>query len=245
MYRYCYLLILFPILLLGCHSTNEADGILEKAIAQHGGSAYDDLHVSFQFREISYGLKRSGGQFVYSRSFEDSLGIQHDDTLSNNGFFHWEDGKAKMLSSELMLAKEEALNSVMYFALLPQPLADEAVIAEYLGVTQLEGQQYHKVSVTFDEKGGGTDFQDVFLYWFRTDNHALDFLAYTYEVEEGGARFRKAVNQREVGGIVWNDYINYKAPKENEQFNQVDSLYSAGALDSLSFINLTNMKAYE
>ncbi|MBK8501742.1 MAG: hypothetical protein IPL46_05765 [Saprospiraceae bacterium] len=68
-----------------------------------------------------------------------------------------------------------------------------------------------------------------------------DYLAYNYQTDGGGSRFRRAINRREVGGILFADYVNYKTDPETLYILNFDSLFETGALDSLSLIATENV----
>ena len=103
------------------------------------------------------------------------------------------------------------------------------------------GRSYHKFNITFDQEGGGTDFEDEFIYWFDATDYSLDYLAYLFHVNGGGIRFRKAINQRRVAGVLFNDYINYKADHNQLKVADTDHAFEAGKLEELSQILLDNI----
>jgi hypothetical protein len=128
---------------------------------------------------------------------------------------------------------------VAYFVLLPVKLADPAVRADLVGESKLDGQLYDKVRVRFRAEGGGKDYGDTFFYWFNRQTHTMDYLAYS----EGGPRFRKAINPKVVGGIRFQDYINYKGEtSDTTSVGQYDQRYSANQLPELSRIEQTNIR---
>lgn len=222
---------------------NPAQPIVDKAISAHGGKLYEHAHFSFDFRDRSYEYKREDGLFEYRRIFTDSIGQKNVDILNNQGFTRLTDGDTAGLPDKKAQAYTNSVNSVIYFALLPYGLNDAAVQKEYLGQTTMEGAPYHKVKITFEEEGGGEDYQDEFIYWFHQEENTLDYLAYSFEEDGGGYRFRKAYNPRTLGGIRWQDYINYKpAPSDSVQLEQLDELFQAGKLEELSRIELKNIQ---
>lgn len=243
------ILFLSALTFVACQSKeeeNQAQLIVDKAIETHGGNAYEQAHFSFDFRDRSYEYERESGLFEYRRIFTDSIGQQNVDILNNKGFTRLIDGDTAQLQEKKAQAYTNSVNSVIYFALLPYGLNDAAVQKEYLGQTTIEGAPYHKVKVTFAEEGGGEDFQDEFIYWFHQENNTLDYLAYSFVENGGGYRFRKAYNPRTVGGIRWQDYINYKpASSEGLQLEQLDELFQAGKLEELSRIELINIQNLE
>ena len=107
-----------------------------------------------------------------------------------------------------------SVNSVHYFANLPYGLNDPAVNKEFLGEVAIKDKEYYKIKVTFDQKGGGKDYEDIYLYWFNKETFKPDYLAYKFYVDGGGIRFRVAYNERYLGGIRFVDYENYEASRE-------------------------------
>ncbi|HKK75374.1 MAG TPA: DUF6503 family protein [Saprospiraceae bacterium] len=216
--------------------SNPAQRIVDQAIETHGMDKLDQSVVEFDFRNRHYRATRRGGQFVYERIFEDSLGTIHD-SLSNEGFQRRINGEGVELTEERKSAYSNSVNSVIYFALLPYFLNDPAVQKTFLGESQIKGEPYYKVKVTFQADGGGKDHDDEYIYWFHKDNYTMDYLAYNYQVEGGGARFRVAYDQRKVDGILFADYHNLKpADKDNLAVATFDSLYHQDALIHLSEI---------
>ena len=69
----------------------------------------------------------------------------------------------------------------------------------------------------------------------------MDYLAYSYEVDGGGVRFREAYNTRKIGGVLFQDYVNYKHLK-NTDVSTFDILFEKGELKELSRIELENVK---
>ena len=133
------------------------------------------------------------------------------------------------------------VNSVVYFALLPYGLNDQAVNKIYVGQSTIKDEVYHKIKVTFNQEGGGEDFQDVFIYWVGEDDHKVDYLAYSYETDGGGIRFREAYNERVINGVRFVDYVNYK-PKDIQDLEVLDQEFEKGNLEELSKIELTDIK---
>ncbi len=106
---------------------------------------------------------------------------------------------------------------------------------------------YDKIKVFFTEEGGGTDHDDVFVYYFDKQDGSMDFLSYLYHVNETGMRFREAYNPRRIGEILVQDYINF-APTDStlavtdENLLSLDKLYEEGKLTEFSRIENKNFK---
>lgn len=221
---------------------DKAQQVVDAAIAKHGGSRYEDSRVTFEFRGRKYTATRSGSKFEYERLFKDTTGADIRDVLTNEGFYREVNGQRAQLSAKDSSAYANSVNSVIYFALLPYFLNDRAVIKEYLGEATILGKPYHKIRVTFRQEGGGKDFEDEYIYWFHMDLHTLDYLAYNYHVDGGGARFREAYAVRTSNGIQFADYRNYKPKTDNRNVAEFDALFENGGLEQLSLIELEHVR---
>ena len=67
------------------------------------------------------------------------------------------------------------------------------------------------------------------------------YLAYSYKTDGGGIRFREATNPRRVGGILIQDYINYKPEDESIPVDSLKPMFIEGRLQKLSEIKLENV----
>ncbi len=215
--------------------------MVDRAQAAHGSEKLDRSTVAFAFRDRFYRAERQGGRYAYHRLFSDSTGEVHD-ILTNDSFTRTVNSQPVALTQEQKQKFSSSVNSVFYFAYLPYFLNDAAVRKEHLGEAVLKGEPYTKVRVTFAEEGGGEDFEDEFVYWFHRDRHTLDYLAYTFQVDGGGTRFREAVNPREVNGIRFQDYINYKTDSMQVPLEHYDRLYTNGHMTELSKVELENVR---
>ncbi|MHC2993769.1 hypothetical protein OB13_20115 [Pontibacter sp. HJ8] len=242
---YLYLFLLF-LTSTSCQTEQlpDAQQIVDQAIEAHGGSRYDNGAISFRLRDRQYRALRDNGAFVYSRSFTDSTGQQVHDVLRNSGFTRRVNDVEVALPEEKEKAYAASVNAVIYFALLPYALNDAAVQKEYLGETNINGEPYHKVRVTFAQEGGGEGYQDVYVYWFHQQHHTMDYLAYSFQENGGGTRFRQATNPRTLGGIRFQDYVNYTI-KENIPLENYDTAFEAGKLEKVSDIVLEEIEVRE
>lgn len=223
---------------------NPAQAVVDEAIAIHGGAVLDHAVVAFDFRAFHYTITRDGGRYRYERTFTDSTGAAIHDVLDNEGITRTIDGKPVTLTPEETNRIATPLNSVPYFALLPYNLNDPAVQKRMLGEVTLAGEPYNKIEVTFQEEGGGRDFEDRFIYWFHRDRHTMDYLAYDFHVDDGGTRFREAYNVRTISGVRFADYHNFTSDSlqaPGDPIERYDTLMEQNALDLLSDIVLENV----
>lgn len=218
-----------------------AEQVIERAIAAHGMEGLDSLHAEFTFRDRVYSIDREGGLFRYTRSFRDSLNDDILDVLTNDGLRRSRNGAAEALSDKEASAYAESVNSVRYFFLLPFGLQGPAVNVQQLPDVVIDEEAYHRIEVTFDQAGGGTDHDDVYNYFFDQETGEMDYLAYTFKVNDGGIRFRKAINKRRMGGVLVQDYVNYGVDGQGEDMATVVERYASGELPELSRIINTDL----
>ncbi|WP_080239248.1 DUF6503 family protein [Spirosoma rigui] len=224
---------------LACQSGNDARSIINRSIEAHGGDAYQNKRIEFDFRQFHLVLEHQNGRYRYARTHRDSANVLVEEVLTNDGFSRSLNGKRQALDTAQTGKYSRAVNSIAYFVLLPQKLADPAVLADYVGDSELDGQSYQKVRVRFRAEGGGKDHGDTFFYWFNQKTHTMDYLAYS----EGGPRFRKAINPQTIGGIHFQDYINYKGDeKDTTSVATYDRRYAARQLPELSRIEQKNIR---
>lgn len=214
-----------------------AQKIIDKCIEVHGGSRYNDAHFEYDFRKYHYEYHYQAGQYEYIRSV---AGIK--DVLTNDGFVRSKDGVSVELDSKKIKSYSNSVNSVHYFAFLPFFLNDPAVHKKLIGSKIINGQEYYKVEVTFEQEGGGDDYDDIYVYWINKESFSLDYLAYSFHVNGGGVRFREAYNRRVINGITFQDYVNYKHDKQTD-VREMDQFFLLEELIELSRIELKNIKS--
>lgn len=227
------------ILLSGC--TPDGPGLIDDAIAAHGGARFDNVQLRFEFRDRTYFLHNQTGRFRYERTFRDSLG-QVRDVLDNDGFRREVEGRPVPLSPADSQKYANSLNSVAWFALLPYPLKAPAVKPRYLGERTIRGETYHEVEVTFDPNGGGVDYQDRFVFWFHHSRRTMDYLAYRFHTDGGGTRFREAVNVRRQQGLRIADYRNYTVADTDMPLERYPERLEAGSLELVSVVAKENLQ---
>lgn len=230
------------LVILACHgdtkpSTSQA--IVDKAIEVAGGERYRNSEISFVFRDKKYILENTAGGRILKR-----IGyVGGDSIIDIEGL-----GKFQRVIRDSLVAVPDSMalkysnsiNSVHYFAYLPFGLNDGAVNKRLLGETQIKDHTYYKLEVTFDQQGGGNDYEDVYIYWINKETFKPDYLAYEFHVDGGGVRFREAYNERYIKGIRFVDYRNYE-PLQEVPVSSTDSLFNMGKLSLLSHIILKDI----
>ncbi|UBM57986.1 hypothetical protein LAG90_14350 [Marinilongibacter aquaticus] len=238
-----FILFLFATLFFYSCENDKTPSIIKDCIAAHGGQkAFEELNVLFKFRDMSYAIKRHDGLFTYTRTQVDHLGNVIRDELNNKDFTRYINGEESPLADSLVSKYSQSVNSVAYFFQLPFVLNDPAVNFEELGNLKIKGKEYSQIKVTFDQKEGGQDHQDVFMFWINNASKTLDYLAYSYATDGGGVRFRSVKKRYKIGPFQFQDYDNYGYEDENIDLEELPKEFESGDLPLLSEIVNENCK---
>jgi hypothetical protein len=233
-------------LILSCnYSPNEnisAQSIVNKAIDASGKAKLKNIRLSFEFRGKTYQSTGQCNDILLKRIDETSEGKITDILESSGKFSRYIEDSLIAIPDSMALKYSESINSVHYFVQLPFRLNDDAVQKSYLGLDTINSKVYHNIEVSFKQKGGGTDYQDVYLYWFDEKDFKLDYLAYSFIVNGGGIRFREAYNERTIEGIRFVDYKNYKPKSDTVELRDISKAYQNNQLELLSKIENENIK---
>jgi hypothetical protein len=212
------------------------DALMNKVFEAHGELG----DFSFDFRENSYTFSiNDDNEFSYSKTVitDSTLTV---DVLTNEFFERSINGEPQELNQLEINKYSESLNSVIYFTCSPLNLSDPAVNIDIKPDKTIKEQAYDVIEVTFDAEGGGTDHEDIFYYWFNKETHIMDYMAYSYNVNGGGVRFRSAYNSRMVAKMRFQDYVNYGAPV-GTPLESLPGLFEQGELEELSRIEMVNV----
>ena len=238
-------ILIFLLAFIACQKPPEdlAQSVINRAISVRGGPAINHSTIDFDFRDRHYRSIRDGGNFQYERLLiVDSTSQNMLDVLTNKGLTRYINDTVVQLSSKDSAAYSNSVNSVIYYALLPFFLNDPAVQKTYLDSVTIMGQPYHKIKVTFGQDKGGKDFEDEYVYWIHRKNYTMDYLAYNYQTDGGGARFRQAYNPRTIAGIRFVDYYNFEPLNGSLDVEEFDRLFGQDSMKLLSEINTENIE---
>ncbi len=207
-------LIFLPLLciLLSCKEGKQllltAQEIVDKSIEVSGSHLLKKNDISFEFRNILYKRRTTESGKVLERVFKKNE-QEVRDVFSPKGLQRYVEGAPVFIADSTARKYQNSINSVHYFAYLPEGLNDGAVQKKLVGETKIKDSEYYVIEITFKEEGGGDDFDDIYLYWIDKQDFKIDYLAYEFSVNEGGIRFREAYNERYINGIRFVDYKNY------------------------------------
>lgn len=242
-----YFIVFVAFFLLNCVHTDKknysAEKIVNTSLEISGADNVASSSIDFNFRGRSYSAKRNNGNFYLQRL---TVEANHDsivDVLNNDGFKQYiNDRENVFLKDSMKLKYAASVNSVHYFSVLPYGLNDRAVVKTLLKDVSIKNTMYYTIEVTFQQNGGGEDFEDVFLYWINRNTFKVDYLAYSYAEDDGkGFRFREAYNERYIEGIRFVDYNNYKPDEVNVSLSELPGLFETGKLKLVSKIELTDI----
>ncbi len=219
-----------------------AQQLVDKAIAEACKNDCGKAVIEFTFRDKSYKSSRNNGSYKLERIQQDSVKGEIHDVVTNRGFYRFVNKEQKVLRDSIAKKVSDGVNSVHYFIQLPYGLNDPAVRKKIIGEATVKGEIYYELEVSFSEEGGGTDFEDRYVYWIHAKNFTVDYLAYSYKTNGGGIRFREAYNPREVNGIRFVDYNNLKPSTLTVPLENLDALFEKGELELVSKIETENIK---
>ena len=225
---------------ISCQNKNkksdDAQTVVDKAIEVSGKDSFKNAEISFKFRNKTYISNGHCGQFVYKRISQKSDTLIKDFYEPGKGLKRYVQDSLIQIADTTATKYAESINSVFYFVQLPYRLNDDAVNKKYIGLDTIKGKTYHNISVNFDQEGGGTDYEDEYLYWFDENTFKLDYLAYSFKINGGGMRFREAYNERFVDSIRFVDYKNYKPKSDTIELKHISKAFNEGKLELLSKI---------
>lgn len=246
------LLISFYIFLSSCspNSAGEKDDVLDvneivqKAIDSSGTNQFQTKKVSFQFRDIIYkSIPTCNGLKLQRFINKDSVLIK--DEFYKEKLNRTINDSTVVLNDSIAHLYAESVNSVHYFVQLPYRLQDEAVQKKLIGKEQIDENEFYKIKVTFQEDGGGDDFEDVYYYWIEVDSFRIAYLAYSFKVNGGGIRFRKAIKRQKYNQIEFVDYENYKPKIKTLKVQNAFQDYFQEKYSLVSVIENTNIQVEE
>lgn len=241
--------VVLSCLFLCCKSPKEAQAfakeIVDRSIDVSGGKHISKSVIAFDFRNKQYKAIRNDGNFQLERQFKMSSSDSTStikDVLSNDGFQRYVNNLLIEIPDTMATKYSASVNSVHYFSVLPYGLNDPAVNKNLLEDQFIKGKKYYTIKVTFNQHGGGEDYEDVFLYWMDKNTYKVDYLAYSYNEDDGkGMRFREAFNERYIERIRFVDYNNYKTENKSASLIELPTLFEQGHLNLLSKIELENV----
>ncbi len=218
--------------------------IVERAIEHHGGEIYRhsetelavcsksgcfDVKARLDGDRWAYDVAgRSGDSRLHVHSAHDALTVRRD-------------GAAEAVAADREQKFRDWAMARVYFCFLPFRLNDPSVHQQDLGLVDWDDRRLHKVKVTF-EAGTSTDAGDEYMYWFDPETGRLEYLAYSYDDNGGGLRFRRAVRHRRIGGLLFFDQENHGIDGPGLSVDAIDAAYVHDAMRHVSTVRLEDIR---
>lgn len=218
--------------------------VVDRAIAVHGGDTYRASLTSFRQRsksgEFRVVVEVRGDRFRYEVEGAGPGSVTRRVVATNAGVELFEGGAAKPVAASEVQRLRDWVMARVYFPFLPYRLNDPGVRKRDLGLERWGDRELHKVEVTF-VAGSSTDAEDVYLYWFDPVRGQLVQLAYSFHTGNGGLRFRRLINERTVGGLLFADHENYGVDGPGLGVERITPAYVAEAMKLLSVVELGDL----
>ena len=239
-----WLLALVPAVALGESSAPLRLAIVERSIEHHGGDLYRHSETALDLCSKSgcfqVVARVDGDRWAYTVTGK-SGGSKRRVVSSHDALEVWRDGDTEAVPAEEEQRYRDWAMARVYFCFLPYRLGDPSVRQQDLGLVDWDGRQLHKVKVTF-EPGSSTDAGDEYLYWFDPETARLEYLAYSYDDNGGGLRFRRAVNHRRVNGLLFFDQENHGANGPGLSVDDIDPDYVRDSMRHVSTVRLESIR---
>lgn len=214
--------------------------IVDRAITFHGGELYraseSELDVCSRSGCFHVRARIDGDLFEYEVSQEKD-GQKQRARLTNRSAERFENGKALLAEPR---AVQDWIMGRVYFAFLPYRLNDPSVYKEDLGLETWEGRSLHKVKITF-APGSSSHAQDEYLYWLDPASGRVEQFAYSYDTSNKGLRFRRGINYRRQGGILFFDHENYGVEGDDLTVDQITPAFVAEKMRLVSTVELRDV----
>ncbi|NJL29992.1 MAG: hypothetical protein HC897_19915 [Thermoanaerobaculia bacterium] len=222
--------------------------IVERSIAFHGGEVFGGSRISLSicsrsgcfsiqacidgalFDYVVEGEVRGKRRKVHWTNDPEARPAGQDGDLIEE----WLDGTAIALDATGRQSAQDFVSARVYFPFLPFRLADPSAWKQDLGLETWGERRLHKVKVTFTP-GSSTDASDEYLYWFDPETGRLEQLAYSFgEGERGGLRFRRGLDYRRVGGVLFFDQENLGVDGGRVEVDVITPAYVTEAMKPIS-----------
>lgn len=228
--------------------------IVDRAIEHHGGAAYTASEVTMRLCSANgcfdLDVAADGGLYTHTVTREDgSLRVR----ASNDKIELWENGVEKPVPPEDEARRRRFVSARVYFPFLPYRLNDPGVQKLDLGVVDWEGRKLHQVRIRFGSGaatpadgavpgGEAKQTSDEYMYWFDPDSGEVVYFAYDFVGDPSGIRFRRMINPRRIGGILFFDQENLGADGDGYDVGAIDPRFVGEKLKPISAVLLTSIE---
>ncbi len=217
--------------------------IVDRAIAFHGGDLYrstSELDICSKSGCFHLRVRLDGGAYEH-RVAGDVRGGRLEVRSTHDTLEAWRDGEPVAIEPGEERSYRDWAMARVYFPFLPYRLNDPSVLKQDLGTVDWQGRTLQRVKVTFEAESS-TDASDEYMYWLDPATGRVELFAYSYLTDGGGLRFRRAVDHRRVGGILFFDQENLGVEGEGLTVDRIDPAYVASEMRHISTLRLKNIR---
>ena len=185
--------------------------IVDRAITLHGGDRYEASVTTLEIcsRSGCFRLRSEvdGDRFDHTVTTVPAEGEpERKVRITNTTVEEWIGGEPQEVGDREQRLRD-FVQARIYFPFLPYRLNDPSVHQRQLDFQKWEDRPLYRIKVTFEE-GSSTAANDEYMFWFEPRSARLQQFAYTFN-DRKGMRFRRLVDYRRVGGILFADQENY------------------------------------
>lgn len=227
----------------GGPSESTVPDIVERALDHHGSSRLEASRVSLTVSsqsgsfdviaepgpEFDYVVRRDEGDDLLVRRHTNKAGEPEASEIRGQG-------EAKVLEGRAAQVAKDYVSARVYFLFFPYRLEDPNTYLRDLGLESWDGRSLHKVELSFEE-GTSTNSKERFLFWFEPESAELLQFAYSFD---GGIRFRKLIDKRRIGGVLFASQENYA--HDGDVTVDVITPEFAADMDLLSVVELLDIE---
>jgi hypothetical protein len=200
--------------------------IVDRSIAFHGKGLYDASVTTMKICSKSgcFHLRSEvdGERFDHTVTTLPTEGAEPEPErkvrITNTTVEEWIGGEPQDVEGREQKLRD-FVNARTYFPFLPYRLTDPSVHQKQMEFQTWDERPHYRIKVTFEE-GSSSAANDEYMFWFEPRAGRLQQFAYTFN-EGKGLRFRRLVNFRRVGGILFADQENYGMTGENLTVDQI------------------------
>ena len=216
--------------------------IVAKSIEFHGGNLYEGSRMIMTITSLSGSFQieatRQGGQFDHAVIGMTPDGIERRVRVTNDAVQEWRGGEETELDETGTTRARAFVDARVFFPLLPYTLNGGDVQYDDLGVESWEGQDLHKVRVSFTP-GTSNDADDGYMFWFDPETGQMEQFGYDFD---GGLRFRKGIEFQRVGGVLFSTQENYAIDGGRVPVDTLSPEYVAENMSLLSTVTISDVE---
>ena len=241
--------LLLAVLLLSTSSSAGAtptrhSPLIDRAIEHHGGELYrssvTELEICSKSGCSQVRAEVDGDRFDYHVTGQ-TRGGERSVHWTNQSLEVRQAGEVVAVAPGQAQAFKDWAMARIYFCFLPHRLDDPSVFKQELGTEDWGGRLLQKVKITFTP-GSSTDASDEYMYWLDPETGQVEQFAYSYEGNPGGLRFRRALDHRRIGGLLFFDQENLGVEGEGLRVDHIDPDFVSTRMRVVSEIELKKIE---